>query len=122
MATADTSGHSASPSLLPFFTLRAQVKRVVPQLITYGKVVQPTLDVQIASDAIAQRLKVGRGALVQGLTAGGAGDKAGLLPTRRGLSGIITGGAAGLGAAGRGAWPSGGVREAHVRPGRGSWS
>lgn len=67
------------------------VKRVVPQLITYGKVVQPTLDVQIASDAIAQRLKVGRGALVQGLTAGGAGDKAGLLPTRRGLSGIITG-------------------------------
>ncbi len=90
----------------------------MPQLITYGKVVQPTLDVQIASDAIAQRLKVGRGALVQGVTAGGAGDKAGLLPTRRGLSGITTGGAganlsalwaytAGLGATDHGAWPAG---------------
>ncbi|EFJ43542.1 trypsin family [Volvox carteri f. nagariensis] len=67
------------------------VKRVVPQLIQNGKVVRPSLDAQIASDSVAQRLKVGRGALIQAVSSGGAADKAGLLPTRRGLSGIITG-------------------------------
>ncbi|GIL44029.1 hypothetical protein Vafri_1601 [Volvox africanus] len=67
------------------------VKLVVPQLIQNGKVVRPSLDAQIASDSVAQRLKVGRGALIQTVTPGGAADKAGLLPTRRGLSGIILG-------------------------------
>ena len=46
---------------------------------------------QIASDTIAQRLKISRGALLQGVQSDGAGAKAGLLPTRRGLSGIIAG-------------------------------
>ncbi|KXZ45340.1 hypothetical protein GPECTOR_56g437 [Gonium pectorale] len=67
------------------------VKRVVPQLIANGKVVRPSLDAQIATDSVAQRLNVGRGALIQAITPGGAAEKAGLLPTRRGLSGIITG-------------------------------
>ncbi|PNH07229.1 Protease Do-like 8, chloroplastic [Tetrabaena socialis] len=67
------------------------VKRVVPQLIQFGRVSRPSLEVQIANDGVAQRLKVGRGALIQAVTPGGAGDKAGLLPTRRGLSGIVTG-------------------------------
>ncbi|GFR39899.1 hypothetical protein Agub_g404 [Astrephomene gubernaculifera] len=67
------------------------VRRVIPQLIAHGKVLRPSLEVQIATDSVAQRLKVGRGALVQSVTPGGAGDRAGLLPTRRGLAGIITG-------------------------------
>ncbi|GIL87504.1 hypothetical protein Vretimale_1608 [Volvox reticuliferus] len=67
------------------------VKVVIPQLIQNGKVVRPSLDAQIASDSVAQRLKVSKGALIQMVTPGGAADKAGLLPTRRGLSGIILG-------------------------------
>ncbi|GLC58336.1 hypothetical protein PLESTB_001347900 [Pleodorina starrii] len=67
------------------------VNRVVPQLIQNGKVLRASLDAQIATDSVAQRLKVGRGALVQAVVQGGAADRAGLLPTRRGLSGIITG-------------------------------
>ena len=47
--------------------------------------------VQIAADTVAARLNVGRGALIQAVTAGGAAEKAGLLPTRRGLSGIVAG-------------------------------
>ncbi|GLI70035.1 hypothetical protein VaNZ11_014773, partial [Volvox africanus] len=67
------------------------VKLVVPQLIQNGKVVRPSLDAQIASDSVAQRLKVSRGALIQTVAPGGTADKAGLLPTRRGLSGIVLG-------------------------------
>lgn len=48
--------------------------------------------VQIASIAVAARLKVQSGALVQAVLAGSAAEKAGLLATRRGLSGIIAGG------------------------------
>ncbi|KAG2444679.1 hypothetical protein HXX76_001423 [Chlamydomonas incerta] len=67
------------------------VKSVVPQLIANGRVVRPSLDAQIAADTVAARLNVGRGALIQSVVAGGAADKAGLLPTRRGLSGIVAG-------------------------------
>ncbi|KAG2449040.1 hypothetical protein HYH02_005791 [Chlamydomonas schloesseri] len=67
------------------------VKSVVPQLIANGRVVRPSLDAQIAPDTVAARLNVGRGALIQSVTAGGAAEKAGLLPTRRGLSGIVAG-------------------------------
>ncbi|KAG2495560.1 hypothetical protein HYH03_006160 [Edaphochlamys debaryana] len=67
------------------------VRRVVPQLIANGKVSRPSLEVQIATDAVAARLQVGRGALVQATTPGGVGERAGLLATRRGLSGIVTG-------------------------------
>ncbi|KAG2444682.1 hypothetical protein HXX76_001426 [Chlamydomonas incerta] len=68
-----------------------RVKSVVPQLIANGRVVRPSLDAQIAADTVAARLNVGRGALIQSVVAGGAADKAGLLPTRRGLSGIVAG-------------------------------
>lgn len=45
----------------------------------------------MASPAVAARLNVSSGALVQSVVSGGAAEKAGLLPTRRGLAGIITG-------------------------------
>ncbi|KAL6763834.1 trypsin-like cysteine/serine peptidase domain-containing protein [Haematococcus lacustris] len=67
------------------------VKRVVPQLIQNGKVVRPSLGAQFASAAVASRLRVGRGALVQTVAPGSAAEKAGVLPTRRTLSGISAG-------------------------------
>uniref|UniRef100_A0A7S3VP22 PDZ domain-containing protein n=1 Tax=Dunaliella tertiolecta TaxID=3047 RepID=A0A7S3VP22_DUNTE len=67
------------------------VTRIVPQLISNGRVVRPSLGIQVASPAVAARLNVTDGALVQLVVPGGAAQRAGLLPTRRGLTGIITG-------------------------------
>lgn len=67
------------------------VKLVVPQLIESGRVTRPALGVQIASDSVAQKLRVTRGALIQAVLPGSTAIKAGLLPTRRGLSGILPG-------------------------------
>lgn len=67
------------------------LERIVPQLISSGRVVRPSLDATLASDAIATQLRVRGGALVQATVPGGAADAAGLLPTRRGLGGIVTG-------------------------------
>lgn len=69
----------------------ATVQRVVPQLIARGQVARAGLGVQVASEAVALKLQVTRGALLQAVTPDGAAAKAGLLPTRRGLSGIIAG-------------------------------
>ena len=46
---------------------------------------------QVASDAIAAKLKVRQGALLSAVAAGSAAAAAGLLPTRRGLAGVLTG-------------------------------
>ena len=46
---------------------------------------------QIATEAVAQKLGVRSGALLQAVVPGGAGAAAGLLPTRRGLGGIVRG-------------------------------
>ena len=46
---------------------------------------------QVASEAIAARLGVQRGALVQSVLPGSAAEKAGILATRRGLPGIVRG-------------------------------
>ncbi|KAK9805437.1 hypothetical protein WJX73_006736 [Symbiochloris irregularis] len=67
------------------------VRRVVPQLIQYGHVVRPALNVQVASDQVAQALKVRRGAMIQSVPSNSAAAKAGLLPTRRGLTGVVAG-------------------------------
>jgi S1-C subfamily serine protease len=67
------------------------VARVVPQLIERGAVARAGLGVQIASEAVAQKLQAGRGALVAAVAADGAAARAGVLPTRRGLSGIVAG-------------------------------
>jgi S1-C subfamily serine protease len=47
--------------------------------------------VQVASDSIAAKLKVRQGALLSAVTAGSAAAAAGLLPTRRGLAGVLAG-------------------------------
>lgn len=47
--------------------------------------------VQVASDSIAAKLKVRQGALLSGVAGGSAAASAGLLPTRRGLAGVLTG-------------------------------
>ena len=46
---------------------------------------------QISSEAVARQLRVNRGAVVQTVAPNSAAAKAGLLPTRRALSGIVAG-------------------------------
>ena len=68
------------------------VKRIVPQLIEYGTVTLPSLNVGIADPNVGKQLGVrSQGALVQTVTPGSAAAAAGLLPTRRGLGGIVAG-------------------------------
>lgn len=66
------------------------VARVVPQLITYGKVNRPGLNLQLAAEGIAKQLNVKEGALVLSVPAGSSAAKAGIIPTKRGLAGNIT--------------------------------
>lgn len=47
--------------------------------------------IQVASDQVAQNLRITRGALLQSVLPNGAAAKAGLLPIRRGLTGIVPG-------------------------------
>ncbi|CAI5458219.1 unnamed protein product [Closterium sp. Yama58-4] len=65
------------------------VARVVPQIIQYGKVIRPTLNVQLAADGIARQLGVAAGALILGVKPGSAAAKAGVTATRRGFAGNI---------------------------------
>eukprot|EP00879_Flechtneria_rotunda_P011655 GHRR01012175.1.p1 GENE.GHRR01012175.1~~GHRR01012175.1.p1 ORF type:complete len:338 (+),score=104.95 GHRR01012175.1:339-1352(+) len=67
------------------------IARVVPQLISSGRVLRPSLGVEVSSDAVAQKLKVSAGALLAKVDPNGAAAAAGLLPTRRGLGGVIAG-------------------------------
>jgi S1-C subfamily serine protease len=53
--------------------------------------VTPTLGVAFASPGVATSLKVSEGALIQTVDPSGPAAKAGLLGTRRGLSGIVAG-------------------------------
>ena len=45
----------------------------------------------MAKEAVARTLKIPSGAMVQSVLAGGAGERAGLLPLRRSLGGILPG-------------------------------
>lgn len=65
------------------------VSKVVSQLISFGKVRRPSLNVQLAPDLVARQLNVKTGALILTVAERGAGEKAGLNPTRRGLAGNI---------------------------------
>lgn len=49
------------------------------------------MHMQISSEAVARQLRVNRGAVVQAVAPNSAAAKAGLLPTRRALSGIVAG-------------------------------
>jgi S1-C subfamily serine protease len=57
------------------------VRRIVPQLIRHGRVIQPGLGVRIADDAWAARFEI-EGVVIIGVVQGGAADRAGLRPTR----------------------------------------
>lgn len=59
-----------------------EVNRVVPQLIRFGKVIRPSLGVQVAPDHLARQLGL-KGVLIVEVQPDGPAAKAGLRPTRR---------------------------------------
>lgn len=65
--------------------------KVVPQLISAGKVTRPSLGVTPATDPVARALKVTDGVMIQTLEPNGPAAGAGLLATRRGLGGVVAG-------------------------------
>lgn len=80
-----TSGSSAGISFaIPVDT----VKRVVPQLIQYGKVKRPGIGVTLVPDNYRERFGI-EGAIVLQVQQGSAADRAGLEPTRRDIFGNI---------------------------------
>lgn len=64
------------------------VNRLVPQLITHGRVIRPALGITIANDQISRRLGVG-GVLVVNVSPNSGAEVAGLEPTRRTRSGNV---------------------------------
>ncbi|KAL4431590.1 hypothetical protein ABPG77_001432 [Micractinium sp. CCAP 211/92] len=67
------------------------VRRIVPQLIRLGAVQRPSLGIQPAADPIARSFKVSEGVMIQTAEPKGPAAVAGLLPTRRGLGGVVAG-------------------------------
>lgn len=65
------------------------VAKLVPQLIAYGKVMRPGLNIQLAPEPVAKQLNVRSGALILTVPDRSAASKAGLIATRRGLAGNI---------------------------------
>jgi S1-C subfamily serine protease len=61
---------------------------VIPELIKYGKIKRPSLGIEFASPQQSARLGI-EGALILGLTEGGAGKTSGLVPTYRNQYGKI---------------------------------
>jgi len=64
------------------------VKRLIPQLITHGKAVQPGIGIRLLADHWARRLKL-EGVVVHEVARGGPADKAGLEGIRASRSGRI---------------------------------
>jgi S1-C subfamily serine protease len=64
------------------------VRRIVPELIAHGKLVQPGLGVVLADDRITRELGL-QGALVLDVKAGGSAEQAGIRPTRRDETGRL---------------------------------
>ena len=69
----------------------ATALRVVPQLIASGAVRRAALGIQPAPDPVARAFKVSEGVLIQAIDPGSPAAAAGLLPTRRGLGGVVAG-------------------------------
>lgn len=67
------------------------MRRIVPQLIRLGAVQRPSLGIQPAADPIARSFKVSEGVMIQTAEPKGPAAVAGLLPTRRGLGGVVAG-------------------------------
>jgi S1-C subfamily serine protease len=66
-----------------------EINRVVPQLVSHGKVVRPRLGVQLAQDQTAQQLGVDKGALILKVMPNSPAAEANLQGTRREASGQI---------------------------------
>lgn len=66
-----------------------EINRVVPQLITHGKVVRPRLGVQLAASEISKQLGVDHGALIVKVVPGSGAAQAGLHGTTREEAGKI---------------------------------
>ncbi len=65
------------------------VNWVVPELITFGKVRRPSIDLEVANPYVARRIGIDEGLLVLDVAPGGAAAKAGIQPTRRTRRGEI---------------------------------
>lgn len=65
------------------------VRKIVPQLIQFGKVVRAGLNVDYAPDLVANQLNVRNGALILQVQGSSSAAKAGLRPTQRGFAGNI---------------------------------
>ncbi|KAM7278478.1 hypothetical protein ACFE04_005612 [Oxalis oulophora] len=65
------------------------VLKIVPQLIQFGRVARPGINLEIAPDIIANQLNVRIGALVLQVPTNSVAAKAGILPTTRGFAGNI---------------------------------
>ena len=64
---------------------------VSPQLVAYGRVTRPSLGLKFTSDEVCKQFKSPEGAMIQSIRPGSPAEKAGLLPLRRGLSGVLAG-------------------------------
>ena len=65
-----------------------EVRRIVPQLIKFGKVIRPGLGITVLSNSAMDELREagilrGNGVLVKEVFSGGAAEAAGILPTRQ---------------------------------------
>ncbi len=65
------------------------VNWVVPELIAYGKVRRPSIDLDVANPYLAQRLGIEGGLLVLDVAPGGTAARAGIQPTKRTRRGEI---------------------------------
>ena len=65
-----------------------EVNRVVPRLISKGKITRVGLGVQIAPEQLSKKLDL-KGVLILGVQPGGPAEKAGLRPTRKDDDGNI---------------------------------
>jgi S1-C subfamily serine protease len=64
------------------------VNRVVPQLISHGRVIRPRIGIRIADDSLARRLDM-EGVLVLGVERGSPAERAGMRGTLRARGGTI---------------------------------
>lgn len=64
------------------------VRRVVPQLISHGKLIRPGIGIRVAPDQLAQRMGI-KGVLLISVVSDGPAAQAGLQPTRRSVDGDI---------------------------------
>lgn len=64
------------------------VKRVVPQLIKFGRIARPVLGVRLVSDAIAQRNDI-TGVIIESVEPASPADKAGIIGLIRGRGGEV---------------------------------